>query len=114
MSYQCRSVKRRSKPGRVERRRSALFEDHGRHVQFDQVPDEGAPGDLLQLESRQGIAFPKALDLPAVDVVVAEAAEEEVGEGIAPVSIRGSCGRPEPEGGMIHGKRNPEIENAQE
>src|SRR5207247_1368859 len=98
--------------GEVESRSADGLEHHGRQVTLKHVAREAAPAHLVQLEAWQRVVLAVALLGAAVDVVVAEAAEEEAGVGIGALAVGDSGSIAQPERCMEQGKSKTQVERA--
>ena len=83
---------RRPQPAQVRARRAGAAEAPRRQVPLEHRPREVAPADLVELRAGEAVVLAVALLFAVVDVVVAEAAEEEVRERLRAI-LRREAGR---------------------
>ena len=85
-----------------EARRADIGEAQRRQVQLQPATlAKLRAGDLVDLEAREAVVFAVALHLAVIDVVVAEAAEVEVGQRVVAVAAADAGGVVEPDRGML-------------
>ncbi len=102
-----------SSPGQVESRCANTPESDRRQIPFKHRAVKITPGDGIQLEAWHRIVFAIAFDLSMINVVVAEATEEEIGELIERVT-KGNAGRiSKPDRRMAPGKCEAKIKFTQ-
>ena len=100
-------------PGRIPAYPTSSNRSGGRFSSSTLLPKLRA-GQLVDLEAREAVVLPIALDVAVVDVVVAEAAEVEARQGVVAVAVGDAGGVVEPHGRIAERKREAEIEAAVE
>ena len=101
-------------PLEVEARRPGRLEHVGRRVPLDHLAHEVLRAELVDAEARERVELAVALDRLVVDVVVAEAAEIEIGHRAVAVAVGDAAGGPQPDRRMRERQREAEIELAVE